>query len=236
MNFLFSTASGSTSPATHTHPHPPALSCNTAAAAAAAGTTAAHSPTTPTPAAQQDIELVIDIESSFHGVLLGLPEDSQGAVLNATAILHVRKKPIRASKLTATFDGRIKVQCSDGATFGSEQYRERVLAHKDWVLWEAGANSIHTAASGSGSKNHIPVGTHYYPLSIQLDGALPPTFSGKHGSIRYILTSTLMRPLFYSDINAVHEIEIKRCLVNESAQAHGTPIHHHRSLILDRCS
>ncbi|KAF9950425.1 hypothetical protein BGZ70_001387, partial [Mortierella alpina] len=122
MNFLFSTAPGSNSPATHTHPHPPALSCNTAAVAAtsAAGNTAAHSPTTPTPAAQQDVELVIDIESSFHGVLLGLPEDSQGAVLNATAILHVRKKPIRASKLTATFDGRIKVQCSDGATFGSE--------------------------------------------------------------------------------------------------------------------
>ncbi|KAF9937478.1 Arrestin domain-containing protein 2 [Mortierella alpina] len=226
MNFLFSTASGSSSPAIHTHTHAPALSCNTAAAVASAASTptAAHSPTTPTPAAQQDVELVIDIESSFHGVLLGLPEDSHGAVLNATAILHVRKKPIRASKLTATFDGRIKVQCSDGATFGSEQYRERVLAHKDWVLWEAGANSIHSTASGSGSKNHIPVGTHYYPLSIQLDGALPPTFSGKHGSIRYILTSTLLRPLFYSDINTVREIEIKRCLVNESALAYGTPI------------
>ncbi|KAF9276127.1 Arrestin domain-containing protein 2 [Mortierella alpina] len=223
MNFLFSTGSGSHSPSTHTHT--PALSCNTSAAVAAASTaTSAHSPTTPTPAAQQDVELVIDIESSFHGVLLGLPEDSPGAVLNATAILHVRKKPIRASKLTATFDGRIKVQCSDGATFGSEQYRERVLAHKDWVLWEAGANNIHSTAAGSGSKNHIPVGTHYYPLSIQLDGALPPSFSGKHGSIRYILTSTLLRPLFYSDINAVQEIEIKRCLVNESALAYGTPI------------
>ncbi|KAF9576593.1 Arrestin domain-containing protein 2 [Mortierella alpina] len=238
MNFLFSTASGSTSPATHTHPHPhtraPALSCSTAATAATAASTAtaAHSPTTPTPGAQQDVELVIDIESSFHGVLLGLPEDSHGAVLNATAILHVRKKPIRASRLTATFDGRIKVQCSDGATFGSEQYRERVLAHKDWVLWEAGANNIHGTASGSGSKNHIPVGTHYYPLSIQLDGALPPTFSGKHGSIRYILTSTLLRPLFYSDINSVQEIEIKRCLVNESALANGTPIHQSSQLDL----
>ncbi|KAF9950598.1 Arrestin domain-containing protein 2 [Mortierella alpina] len=222
MNFLFSTGSGSNSPAAHT----PTLSCNTAAAVAAAASTTANarSPTTPTPAAQQDVELVIEIESSFHGVLLGLPEDSHGAVLNATAILHVRKKPIRASKLTATFDGRIKVQCSDGATFGSEQYRERVLAHKDWVLWEAGASNIHSTAAGSGSKNHIPIGTHYYPLSIQLDGALPPTFSGKHGSIRYILTSTLLRPLFYSDINAVQEIEIKRCLVNESALAYGNPV------------
>lgn len=94
------------------------------------------------------------------------------------------------------------------------EYRERVLAHKDWVLWEAGAN----AHSASGSKNHIPVGTHYYPLSIQLDGALPPSFSGKHGSIRYILSSTLYRPLFYSDISSVQEIEIKRCLVGETSE------------------
>lgn len=94
------------------------------------------------------------------------------------------------------------------------EYRERVLAHKDWVLWEAGANTHST----SGSKNHIPVGTHYYPLSIQLDGALPPSFSGKHGSIRYILSSTLYRPLFYSDIHSVQEIEIKRCLVGENTE------------------
>lgn len=97
------------------------------------------------------------------------------------------------------------------------EYRERVLAHKDWVLWEAGSSS-----AGSGSKNHIPVGTHYYPLSIQLDGALPPTFSGKHGSIRYILSSTLLRPLFYSDINTVQDIEIKRCLVSEVAQSNNS--------------
>ncbi|KAF9113578.1 hypothetical protein BGX27_001226, partial [Mortierella sp. AM989] len=151
---------------------------------------------------------------------------STGAVLNATAILHVRKKPIRASKLMATFDGRIKVQCSDGATFGSEQYRERVLAHKDWVLWEAGGSNTHNNGSGSTSKNHIPVGTHYYPLSIQLDGALPPTFSGKHGSIRYILSSTLLRPIFHSDINSVQEIEIKRCLVSECSQSNDYPTNH----------
>ncbi|KAG0071441.1 Arrestin domain-containing protein 2 [Linnemannia elongata] len=210
MNFLFATNSPPAQAST-------ALACNTAISHnhsnnAAGGSPSAVSPTTP--GTLQDIELLIDIEASFHGVLLGLPEESVGAVLNATAILHVRKKPIRASKLTATFDGRIKVQCSDGATFGTEQYRERVLAHKDWVLWEAGSS-----AAGSGSKNHIPVGTHYYPLSIQLDGALPPTFSGKHGSIRYILSSTLLRPLFYSDINTVQDIEIKRCLVSEAAQS-----------------
>ncbi|KAF9154249.1 hypothetical protein BG015_001432 [Linnemannia schmuckeri] len=216
MNFLFATNSPPPQPST-------ALACNTAFshnhnnnnnAATTGGSPSAVSPTTP--GTLQDIELLIDIEASFHGVLLGLPEESAGAVLNATAILHVRKKPIRASKLTATFDGRIKVQCSDGATFGPEQYRERVLAHKDWVLWEAGSSAA--AQAGSGSKNHIPVGTHYYPLSIQLDGALPPTFSGKHGSIRYILSSTLLRPLFYSDINTVQDIEIKRCLVSEAAQ------------------
>ncbi|KAK3845102.1 MAG: hypothetical protein J3R72DRAFT_49976 [Linnemannia gamsii] len=213
MNFLFATNSPPQQPST-------TLACNTAlnhnhnhhnGSSAAGNSPSAVSPTTP--GSLQDIELLIDIEASFHGVLLGLPEESSGAVLNATAILHVRKKPIRASKLTATFDGRIKVQCSDGATFGPEQYRERVLAHKDWVLWEAGSS----AAVGSGSKNHIPVGTHYYPLSIQLDGALPPTFSGKHGSIRYILSSTLLRPLFYSDISTVQDIEIKRCLVSEAA-------------------
>ncbi|KAF9179413.1 Arrestin domain-containing protein 2 [Haplosporangium sp. Z 767] len=226
MNFLFATNSPSNTsyPAiSHT------LACNTATSTATAGghvhgSSGPVSPTTNgTVSSLQDIELVIDIESSFHGVLLGLPEESTGAVLNATAILHVRKKPIRASKLTATFDGRIKVQCSDGATFGPEQYRERVLAHKDWVLWEAGGSNTHNVASGSGSKNHIPVGTHYYPLSIQLDGALPPTFSGKHGSIRYILSSTLFRPLFYSDINAVQEIEIKRCLVSETSQPDRAP-------------
>ncbi|KAG0249561.1 hypothetical protein BG011_009127, partial [Mortierella polycephala] len=226
MNFLFATNSPSNAPYPanrHT------LACNTAAAAATAGAQVHgnSSPVSPTSngsvSSQQDIELVIDIESSFHGVLLGLPEESKGAVLNATAILHVRKKPIRASRLTATFDGRIKVQCSDGATFGPEQYRERVLAHKDWVLWEAGGNSTRNAASGSGSKNHIPVGTHYYPLAIRLDGALPPTFSGRHGSIRYILSSTLLRPLFYSDINAVEEIEIKRCLVSETSQSDRAP-------------
>ncbi|KAF9920822.1 hypothetical protein FBU30_009222 [Linnemannia zychae] len=216
MNFLF---------ATNSPPQVP-LACNTAlnynsSSAATGNSPSAVSPTT-SGSSQQDIELVIDIESSFHGVLLGLPEESAGAVLNATAILHVRKKPIRASKLTATFDGRIKVQCSDGATFGPEQYRERVLAHKDWVLWEAGTS----AAAVSGSKNHIPVGTHYYPLSIQLDGALPPTFSGKHGSIRYILSSTLLRPLFYSDINTVQDIEIKRCLVSEASQNNLTTQHH----------
>ncbi|KAF9117976.1 Arrestin domain-containing protein 2 [Mortierella sp. GBA39] len=207
MNFLFATNSPPSQPLT-------ALACNTAISHnhSAGGSPSAVSPTTP--GTLQDIELLIDIEASFHGVLLGLPEESAGAVLNVTAILHVRKKPIRASKLTATFDGRIKVQCSDGATFGSEQYRERVLAHKDWVLWEAGSS-----AAGSGSKNHIPVGTHYYPLSIQLDGALPPTFSGKHGSIRYILSSSLLRPLFYSDINTVQDIEIKRCLVSEAARS-----------------
>ncbi|KAF9904257.1 Arrestin domain-containing protein 2 [Linnemannia zychae] len=213
MNFLFasnsppqpSTALACNTSLNHTHTH------QSSSSPAAGSSPSAASPTTP--GALQDIELLIDIEASFHGVLLGLPEESAGAVLNATAILHVRKKPIRASKLTATFDGRIKVQCSDGATFGPEQYRERVLAHKDWVLWEAGSS----AAAGSGSKNHIPVGTHYYPLSIQLDGALPPTFSGRHGSIRYILSSTLLRPLFYSDINTVQDIEIKRCLVSEAA-------------------
>ncbi|KAG0275717.1 Arrestin domain-containing protein 2 [Linnemannia exigua] len=218
MNFLFATNSPPQQPST-------TLACNTAlshhngSSTALTSSPSAVSPTTSS--SLQDIELLIDIEASFHGVLLGLPEESLGAVLNATAILHVRKKPIRASKLTATFDGRIKVQCSDGATFGPEQYRERVLAHKDWVLWEAGSS----AAVGSGSKNHIPVGTHYYPLSIQLDGALPPTFSGKHGSIRYILSSTLLRPLFYSDINTVQDIEIKRCLVSEAA----TNNHHNRA-------
>ncbi|KAG0326054.1 Arrestin domain-containing protein 2 [Dissophora globulifera] len=196
-----------------------AYTCN-ASATTATPLVAAHIPaSTNTRAATAhstppDIEVTIDIESSFHGVLLGLPDESPGAVLNATAILHVRKKPIRASKLTATFDGRIKVQCSDGATFGSEQYRERVLAHKDWVLWEAGTHAGNS--SGTGSKNHIPVGVHYYPLSIRLDGALPPTFRGKHGSIRYVLSSTLLRPIFYSDITAVEEIEIKRSLVSES--------------------
>ncbi|KAF9122875.1 Arrestin domain-containing protein 2 [Mortierella sp. 14UC] len=221
MNFLFAANSPPPRPSS-------TLACNTAlnhnhnhqsnGSSAAGSSPSAVSPTAP--GALQDIELLIDIEASFHGVLLGLPEESAGAVLNATAILHVRKKPIRASKLTATFDGRIKVQCSDGATFGPEQYRERVLAHKDWVLWEAGSS----AAAGSGSKNHIPVGTHYYPLSIQLDGALPPTFSGKHGSIRYILSSTLLRPLFYSDINAVQDIEIKRCLVSEAASTNNNNI------------
>ncbi|KAG0056133.1 hypothetical protein BGZ83_006228 [Gryganskiella cystojenkinii] len=207
MNFLFATNSSASTPTTN------ALSCNTSLGPSSAQTSpGAVSPTPPSATSLQDLELVIEIESSFHGVLLGMPEESAGAVLNATAILHVRKKPIRAAKLTATFDGRIKVQCSDGATFGPEQYRERVLAHKDWVLWEAGNNAHNTA--GSGSKNHIPVGTHYYPLSIQLDGALPPTFSGKHGSIRYILSSTLLRPLFYSDINSIQEIELKRCLVD----------------------
>ncbi|KAG0354625.1 Arrestin domain-containing protein 2 [Gamsiella multidivaricata] len=217
MNFLFAANSPSTAEASRSH----ALACSTAmAAASAADYLNVVSPTTSVhPHSLQDIELVIEIESSFNGVLVGLPEESQGAVLNATAILHVRKKPIRASKLTATFDGRIKVQCSDGATFGSEQYRERVLAHKDWILWEAGGANLHS--SGSGSKNHIPVGSHYYPLSIQLDGALPPTFSGKHGSIRYILSSTLLRPLFYSDINALQEIEIKRCLVSEPSGGSG---------------
>ncbi|KAF9102772.1 hypothetical protein BGX29_004207 [Mortierella sp. GBA35] len=218
MNFLFATNSPPQRPTATT------LACNTAALSNNSGSSSsAVSPTTPASSALQDIELVIDIEASFHGVLLGLPEESPGAVLNATAILHVRKKPIRASKLTATFDGRIKVQCSDGATFGPEQYRERVLAHKDWVLWEAGSS----AGSGSGSKNHIPVGTHYYPLSIQLDGALPPTFSGKHGSIRYILSSTLLRPLFYSDINTVQDIEIRRCLVGEAAQSNGSSSQYH---------
>ncbi|KAG0235641.1 hypothetical protein B0O80DRAFT_498602 [Mortierella sp. GBAus27b] len=199
MNFLFATS-------TPNMVHPTATAVDKQGASSMVTHTASTN--------SQDIELLIDIESSFHGVLLGLPDESPGAVLNATAILHVRKKPIRASKLTATFDGRIKVQCSDGATFGPEQYRERVLAHKDWVLWEAGSNNTH---NGSGSKNHIPVGTHYYPLSIQLDGALPPTFSGKHGSIRYVLSTSLLRPIFHSDINTVKEIEVKRCLVSESS-------------------
>ncbi|KAF9359478.1 hypothetical protein BGX26_012213 [Mortierella sp. AD094] len=209
MNFLFATSNAGPSHAKGT------IACNTTLTNASAGPSNATPLSTPT-CSLQDIELVIEIESSFHGVLLGLPEESPGAVLNATAILHVRRKPIRAAKLMATFDGRIKVQCSDGATFGPEQYRERVLAHKDWVLWEAGGTNNHN--TGSASKNHIPVGTHYYPLSIQLDGALPPTFSGRHGSIRYILSSTLLRPIFYNDINAVQEIEIKRCLVNEASQ------------------
>lgn len=108
------------------------------------------------------------------------------------------------------------------------EYRERVLAHKDWVLWEAGSS----AAAGSGSKNHIPVGTHYYPLSIQLDGALPPTFSGKHGSIRYILSTTLLRPLFYSDISTIQDIEIKRCLVSEAAQTNSLSTHYQDQLDL----
>ncbi|KAG0296875.1 hypothetical protein BGZ98_000782 [Dissophora globulifera] len=201
-----------------------AYTCN-ASATTATPLVAAHTPAFTNTLAvtahstPPDIEVTIDIESSFHGVLLGLPDESPGAVLNATAILHVRKKSIRASKLTATFDGRIKVQCSDGATFGSEQYRERVLAHKDWVLWEAGTHAGNS--SGTGSKNHIPVGVHYYPLSIRLDGALPPTFRGKHGSIRYVLSSTLLRPIFYSDITAIEEIEIKRSLVSESMVAGG---------------
>ncbi|KAF8926868.1 hypothetical protein EDD21DRAFT_55270 [Dissophora ornata] len=205
MNYLFATNS---IPEANLHA---AIACNTSLSP----TTGPSDPVSPTThSTPQDIELLIEIDSSFHGVLLGLPEESPGAVLNATVILHVRKKPIRASKLTATIDGRIKVQCSDGATFGPEHYRERVLAHKDWVLWEAGGN-----ATVSGPKNHIPVGTHYFPLSIQLDGALPPTFSGKYGSIRYILSSTLLRPIFHSDVNTVQEIEIKRCLVNQSARA-----------------
>ena len=106
MNFLF--ANNASSNAVH-----PTIGLDKQGVASAASTS--HSPS------MQDIELVIDIDSSFHGVLLGLPEESPGAVLNATAILHVRKKPIKASKLTATFDGRIKVQCSDGATFGPER-------------------------------------------------------------------------------------------------------------------
>ncbi|KAF9312666.1 Arrestin domain-containing protein 2 [Podila horticola] len=217
MNYFFA-ASSSTNNGSST------LTCNTALPAAGSSL-ATPSATSSSPTTPQDLELVIEIESSFHGVLLGMPEECPGAVLNATAILHVRKKPIRASKLMATFDGRIKVQCNDGATFGPEQYRERVLAHKDWVLWEAGANTH----SASGSKNHIPVGTHYYPLSIQLDGALPPSFSGKHGSIRYILSSTLYRPLFYSDINSVQEIEIKRCLIGETSTGNDVSTLQHRS-------
>lgn len=63
-----------------------------------------------------------------------MPEESAGAVLNATAILHVRKKPIRASKLTATFDGRIKVQCSDGATFGPERKLRGSRFHEEGRL------------------------------------------------------------------------------------------------------
>ncbi|KAG0033827.1 Arrestin domain-containing protein 2 [Podila clonocystis] len=217
MNYFFTSSSSSTNNGNST------LTCNTTlinGSSLATPNATSASPTSP-----QDLELVIEIESSFHGVLVGMPEECLGAVLNATAILHVRKKPIRASKLMATFDGRIKVQCNDGATFGPEQYRERVLAHKDWVLWEAGANTH----SASGSKNHIPVGTHYYPLSIQLDGALPPSFSGKHGSIRYILSSTLYRPLFYSDINSVQEIEIKRCLVGEPSTGNDVSTLQHRS-------
>ncbi|KAF9994561.1 hypothetical protein BGZ80_003232 [Entomortierella chlamydospora] len=201
MNFLFPTPNAS--------PAKGPVACSTTL------TNAVPSNATPACTTHNDIDLVIEIESSFHGVLLGLPEESPGAVLNATAILHVRRKPIRAAKLMATFDGRIKVLCSDGAAFGSEQYRERVLAHKDWVLWEAGVTN-----TGSSSKNHIPVGTHYYPLSIQLDGALPPTFSGRHGSIRYILSSTLLRPIFYNDISTVKEIDIKRCLVDELSRKH----------------
>ncbi|KAF9580692.1 hypothetical protein BGW38_002562 [Lunasporangiospora selenospora] len=228
MNFFFGTNDKSsptlpfttaTSSHPHTHSQPfgrgpqPSSVCAAEVANSATPTASASSSSS-----SQDIELIIEIESSFHGVLLGMPEESAGAVLNATAILHVRKKAIRATRLMATFDGRIKVQCSDGATFGPEQYRERVLAHKDWVLWEAGSSNTHVSSTGAGagSRNHIPVGTHYYPLSIQLDGALPPTFSGRHGSIRYILSSTLMRPLFHSDINTVQEIEIRRCLVGEA--------------------
>ncbi|KAG0025368.1 hypothetical protein BGZ82_010065 [Podila clonocystis] len=154
MNYFFTSSSSSTSNGNST------LTCNTALANGSS--LATPNATSASPTSPQDLELVIEIESSFHGVLLGMPEECPGAVLNATAILHVRKKPIRASKLMATFDGRIKVQCNDGATFGPEQYRERVLAHKDWVLWEAGTNTH----SASGSKNHIPVGTHYYPLDI----------------------------------------------------------------------
>ncbi|KAF8960844.1 hypothetical protein BGZ46_001498 [Entomortierella lignicola] len=213
MNFLFASNSNANANANANAKGAP--SCNTALAT-----------TCPDPSISstlQDFELLIEIESSFNGVLLGLPEESPGAVLNATAILHVRKKPIRASKLTATFDGRITVQCSDGATFGPEQYRERVLAHKDWVLWEAGSSNPHN--TGSNSKNHIPIGTHYYPLSIQLDGALPPSFSGKHGSIRYILSSTLLRPIFFNDIHAINEIEIKRCLVAENSTISGPNTH-----------
>ena len=108
------------------------------------------------------------------------------------------------------------------------------------MLWEAGSNT-HNTNGGSGSKNHIPVGTHYYPLSIQLDGALPPTFSGKHGSIRYILSSTLLRPLFYSDVNAIQEIEIKRCLVDNENRTDGASSFQNRqqdlgSLLLNQLS
>ncbi|KAF9331367.1 hypothetical protein BG006_005763 [Podila minutissima] len=217
MNYFFTSSSSSPNNGNST------LTCNTALTTGSS--LATSSTTSASPTTSQDLELAIEIESSFHGVLQGMPEECPGAVLNATAILHVRKKPIRASKLMATFDGRIKIQCNDGATFGPEQYRERVLAHKDWVLWEAGANTH----SSLGSKNHIPVGTHYYPLSIQLDGALPPSFSGKYGSIRYILSSTLYRPLFYSDINSVQEIEIKRCLVGETSTGNDVTTLQHRS-------
>ncbi|KAF9969946.1 hypothetical protein BGZ73_007494 [Actinomortierella ambigua] len=229
MNFFFPTASASTPPSSSLSPVPskPAtaspsvqarthrLASSTASsppspflpqspasnAAAGAGGSTTHLP---------DIDLSIEVDPSFHGVLLGVPEESPGAIVYVTIVLHVRRKPIRASKLQATFDGRIKVQCSDGATFGHDQHRERMLAHRDWTLWEASSNS--NVATGE-SKNHIPVGTHYYPLSIQLDGALPPSFSGKHGSVRYFLSSVLMRPLFHSDIHTLHELPISRCLV-----------------------
>ncbi|KAG0261381.1 hypothetical protein DFQ27_003001 [Actinomortierella ambigua] len=199
---------------TASSPPSPFLS-STPASSAAAAAAAAASGTGGSTTHLSDIDLSVEIDPSFHGVLLGVPEESPGAIIYVTIVLHVRRKPIRASKLQATFDGRIKVQCSDGATFGHDQHRERVLAHRDWTLWEASSNS--SASTGGESKNHIPVGTHYYPLSIQLDGALPPSFSGKHGSVRYFLSSVLMRPLFHSDIHTLHELPIGRCLVPDES-------------------
>ncbi|KAG0243955.1 hypothetical protein BGW41_000788 [Actinomortierella wolfii] len=226
MNFFFPSASSSTtpssSPLSSTPPKFSAVSHAVQAQPLRSSPSTASSLPSHTPASSAaatgisstnlpDIDLSIEVEPSFHGILLGVPEESPGAVFYVTIVLHVRRKPIRASKLQATFDGRIKVQCSDAATFGHEQHRERVLAHRNWTLWEASSNT--NVSTGGESKNHIPVGTHYYPLSIQLDGALPPSFSGKHGSVRYFLSADLMRPLFYSDIHTVHELPIGRCLV-----------------------
>lgn len=158
-----------------------------------------------------DFSLSIHVDESFDGILRGCAHDeTEGCVLSGELILTVRR-PTKIKGLQTKFVGEIGVNFKTTNSLGvptADGIESRLLCRK--VQTHVGdATNFDSARTTS-----FDIGTYKFPFEFYVPGALPHSFQGKHGYIKYELNAFAMRPKMNSDIHTSYPIILRRCLMN----------------------
>ncbi|CAD6199616.1 unnamed protein product [Caenorhabditis auriculariae] len=112
-------------------------------------------------------------------------------------ILLELEKPIKARKVTVSFDGKAYTHWTRSETNydrdinGESRRRTRTIDYQASVDYLKGEKILWYCEDGT---DQLPAGQYDYPFSFTLNASCPPSFEGEHGYVRYKVRTEIDRP------------------------------------------